>query len=99
MRTLTKTEYKKVINKKILITGLYCGRSVEEAEEDDELYEHLKEIKNDYVKGNLGIFNADAEMAYNFLKYEDIEELANIDDLYGSYDENMKDINDHFGKY
>ena len=102
MKKLKKTEYNKIVKARILITGLYCGRNVEEAEDDDELYEHLKDIKTDYKKGVLTTFNADAEIAYNYLKYEydqnfDID--FGIDDLYGSYEENMKDINNHFGRF
>ncbi|QFS18899.1 hypothetical protein FHP22_15770 (plasmid) [Acinetobacter indicus] len=104
MRKLSKTTYNKIVKAKILQTGLYNGRSVEEAEIDDELYEHLVDIKSDYKKGVLTAFNADAEMAYNFLKYEedyadDLDIDFGIDDLYGSYDDNMKAIKTHFGKY
>lgn len=104
MKKLKKPEYIKTVKAKILQTGLYNGRSVEEAEIDDELYEHLKDIKQDYKKGVLTAFNADAEMAYNFLKYEDqtnedFDLDYGIDDLYGSYNDNMNDINDHFGKF
>lgn len=104
MRKLSKTTYNKIVKAKILQTGLYNGRSVEEAEIDDELYEHLVDIKSDYKKGILTAFNADAEMAYNFLKYEedyadDLDIDFGIDDLYGSYDDNMKAIKTHFGKY
>ena len=43
-------------------------------------------------------------MAYNFLKYEneyldDLDIDYGIDDLYGSYDDNMQDIKTHFGDY
>ena len=43
-------------------------------------------------------------MAYNYLKYEeeyadDLDIDYGIDDLYGSYDDNMQDINTHFGNY
>lgn len=104
MRKLSKTTYNKIVKAKILQTGLYNGRSVEEAEIDDELYEHLQDIKSDYKKGVLTAFNADAEMAYNYLKYEDeyndgLDIDYGIDDLYGSYDDNMKAIKTHFGKY
>lgn len=104
MRKLSKTTYNKLVKAKILQTGLYNGRSVEEAEIDDELYEHLVDIKSDYKKGVLTAFNADAEMAYNYLKYEDeyndgLDIDYGIDDLYGSYDDNMKAIKTHFGKY
>ena len=104
MKKLSKTTYNKIVKAKILQTGLYNGRSVEEAEIDDELYEHLVDIKSDYKKGVLTAFNADAEMAYNYLKYEedyadDLDIDFGIDDLYGSYDDNMKAIKTHFGAY
>lgn len=104
MKKLSKTAYNKLVKAKILQTGLYCGRNVEEAEIDDELFEHLSDIKLDYKKGALTAFNVDAEMAYNFLKYEDqanddLDIDFGIDDLYGSYDDNMKDIKTHFGNY
>lgn len=102
MKKLKKTEYNKIVKAKILITGLYCGRNVDEAEDDNELYEHIQDIKADYKKDVLTTFNADAEIAYNYLKYEydqnfDID--FGIDDLYGSYEENRKDINNHFGRF
>ena len=104
MKKLSKKEYNNIVKAKILQTGLYNGRSVEEAELDDELYEHLQDIKSDYKKGVLTDFNADAEMAFNFLKYEneyadDLDIDFGIDDLYGSYDDNMKAIKTHFGSY
>ena len=104
MKKLTKTAYNKIVKAKILQTGLYNGRSVEEAEIDDELYEHLVDIKSDYKKGVLTAFNADAEIAYNYLKYEeeyadDLDIDFGIEDLYGSYDDNMKAIKTHFGAY
>ena len=104
MKKLSKTAYNKLVKTKILQTGLYNGRSVEEADIDDELYEHLVDIKSDYKKGVLTAFNADAEMAYNYLKYEedyadDLDIDFGIDDLYGSYDDNMKAIKTHFGAY
>lgn len=104
MKKLSKKEYNNIVKAKILQTGLYNGRSVEEAEIDDELYEHLVDIKSDYKKGVLTAFNADAEMAYNFLKYEneyadDLDIDYGIDDLYGSFDDNMKAIKTHFGAY
>lgn len=104
MKKLSKKEYTKIVNTKILCTGLYNGRSVEEAEIDDDLYEHLQEIKRDFKKGTLTAFNADAEIAHNFLKYEDqandnFDLDFKMDDLYGSELDNMQDINDHFGKY
>lgn len=96
---LTKTAYNKLVKAKILQTGLYNGRSVEEGEDDNELLYHLQEIKQDYNKGLISLINADAEMAFNFLKFIDDDYEADIDDLYGSYSENMQDINDHFGNY
>ncbi|TCB55553.1 hypothetical protein [Acinetobacter terrae] len=104
MKKLTKTEYNKIVKAKILQTGLYNGRHVEEAEIDDELYAHLDEIRQDYKKGVLTAFNADAEIAFNYLKYEneydqDLDIDFGIDDLYGSYTDNMKDIKTHFGSY
>ena len=104
MKKLSKKEYNNIVKAKILQTGLYNGRSVEEAEIDDELFEHLSDIKQDYKKGVLTAFNADAEMAYNYLKYEedyadDLDIDFGIDDLYGSYDDNMKEIKTHFGAY
>lgn len=99
MKKLTKTAYNKIIKAKILQTGLYNGVNVDAAEVDDQLYEHLQEIKQDYKKGSLTLINADAEMATNFLKFEDEDFEADIDDLYGSYTENLSDINDHFRGY
>lgn len=104
MKKLSKTAYNKLVKAKILQTGLYNGRNVEEAEIDDELFEHLSDIKLDYQKGFLTAFNADTEMAYNHLKYEDqanegLDIDFGIDDLYGSYDDNMRDIKTHFGNY
>lgn len=104
MKKLTKSEYNKIIKAKILVTGLYNGRSVEEAQDDNELLYHLKDIKRDYKKGVITLFNADAEMAHNFLKFEDeysddLDIDFGIDDLYGSYDDNMKAIKTHFGNY
>lgn len=99
MKKLTKSEYNKIIKAKILVTGLYNGRSGDEAEDDDLLYDHLKDIKRDYKKGVITLFNADAELAHNFLKFEDEDFEADIDDLYGSYTENLSDINNHFRGY
>ncbi|NNH78310.1 hypothetical protein HLH17_11640 [Acinetobacter sp. ANC 5380] len=104
MKKLTKTAYNKIVKAKILQTGLFNGQHVESAEVDDELYEHLQDIKSDYKKGVLTAFNADAEMAFNYLKYEneydqDLDIDFGIDDLYGSYSDNMKDIKTHFGNY
>lgn len=103
MKKLSKTTYNKLVRAKILQTGLYNGRNVEEAEIDDELYEHLAEIENDYKKGILTAFNADAEMAYNFLKFEDVSNEYDLDfdqdDLYGSNIDNMNDIKTYFGEF
>ena len=70
MRKLSKTTYNKLVKAKILQTGLYNGRSVEEAEIDDELYEHLVDIKSDYKEGVLTAFNADAEIAFDLQPYK-----------------------------
>lgn len=104
MKKLIKTAYNKIVKAKILQTGLYNGRHVEEAEIDDELFEHLQDIKADYKKGVLTAFNADAEIAFNYLKHEnecahDLDVDYGIDDLYGSYSDNMKDIKTHFENY
>ena len=104
MKKLSKTAYNKLVKAKILNTGLYNGRSVEEAEICDELYEHLQDIKQDYKNGIYTAFNADAEMAFNYFKHEndykeDLDFYFGIDDLYGSYDDNMKAIKTHFGSY
>ncbi len=104
MKRLSKTTYNKIVKAKVLQTGLYNGRNVEEAEVDDELFEHLQDIKQDYKKGVLTAFNADAEIAFNYFKYEDeyadnLDFDFGIDDLYGSYDDNMKAIKTHFGSY
>ena len=51
MKKLSKTTYNKIVKAKILNTGLYNGRHVEEAEIDDELLNHLDEIRYDYREG------------------------------------------------
>ena len=58
--------------------------------------------KRNKQKGELTLFNADAEIAVNYLKFEDayLDDLHtdySSDDFYGSYDDNMKDIKTHFG--
>lgn len=70
MKKLSKKEYNNIVKAKILQTGLYNGRSVEEADIDDELYEHLSEIRQDYKKGVLTAFNADAEIAFDLQPYK-----------------------------
>ena len=104
MKKLSKKEYNNIVKAKILQTGLYNGRSVEEADIDDELLNHLDEIRYDYREGIFTAFNADAHIAYNYFKYEneyadDLDIDYGIDDLYGSYDDNMQDIKTHFGNY
>ena len=47
MKKLSKKEYNNIVKAKILQTGLYNGRSVEEADIDDELYAHLDEIRHE----------------------------------------------------
>lgn len=102
MKKLTKTTYNNIVKAKVLQTGLFNGRNVEEAEIDDELYAHLQEIRQDYKKGILTAFNLDAEIAYNYFKYkynDDLDIDFGIDDLYGSYLENINDINTHFENF
>lgn len=103
MKKLSKKEYNSIVKTKILNTGLYNGKNVDAAEVDDELYEHLQEIKQDYKEGVLTAFNADAHIAFNYFKNEEINNNIDfdfdIDDLYGSFEENMKDIKTHFGKF
>lgn len=70
MKKLSKTTYNKIVKSKVLQTGLYNGRNVEEAEVDDELFEHLQDIKQDYKKGVLTAFNADAEIAFDLQPYK-----------------------------
>lgn len=70
MKKLSKKEYNNIVKAKILQTGLYNGRSVEEADIDDELYAHLNDIKQDYKKGVLTAFNADAEIAFDLQPYK-----------------------------
>lgn len=55
MKKLKKSEYTKIVKSQILCTSLYNGRNVDEAYIDDELYEHLIEIKADYIKRMLNI--------------------------------------------
>ena len=103
MKKLSKKEYNNIVKAKILQTGLYNGRSVEEADIDDELYAHLDEIRQDYKKGVLTAFNADAEIAYNFLKYEN-EYADDLDIDFGNYgyldnDDYTVDLKIFLGKY
>ena len=103
MKKLSKTTYNKIVKAKILNTGLYNGRHVEEAEICDELYEHLQDIKQDYKKGVLTAFNADAEIAYNYFKHEnDYKEDLDFD--FGNYgyldnDDYTVDLKIFLGKY
>lgn len=55
MKKLKKSEYTKIVKSQIFCTGLYNGRNADEAYIDDELYEHLIEIKADYIKRMLNI--------------------------------------------
>ncbi|MGE8646218.1 hypothetical protein [Acinetobacter vivianii] len=102
MKKLSKKEYNKIVKQNILNTGLYNGRHVDEGDYDDELYEHLQEISQDHEKGVLTAFNADAEIAFNYFRNEESDN-NNLDfDFhidYGSHEENMNDINTHFGKF
>lgn len=99
MNKLTKHEYNEIIKAQVITTGVYKGRLIREAEEDSELYYYLQEIKNEYRKGVLTRTNADSQMAKGFFQYSDDDDLADIDDLYGSYNENMNEISHHFGGY
>lgn len=103
MKNLTKTAYNKIVKAKILQTGEYNGVNVDAAEVDDLLYSHLQDIKQDFKKGVLTLFNADAEIAFNYLKYEEVSDDYELDldqdDLYGSYNDNMQDIKTHFEAY
>ena len=49
MKKLSKTTYNKIVKSKVLQTGLYNGRNVEEAEIDDELFEHLGFVAQTYL--------------------------------------------------
>ena len=92
MKKLSKTTYNKIVKAKILNTGLYNGRHVEEAEICDELYEHLQDIKQDYKKGVLTAFNADAHIAYNYFKYEDSDYTSDDFNIYLDNDDYTNDL-------
>ncbi|MBD0441328.1 hypothetical protein Q4195_18780 [Acinetobacter baumannii] len=53
MTKLTKKEYKELVNENILLTGQFKGRSVLEAESDNELYFYLEEIKQEFKSRTL----------------------------------------------
>jgi hypothetical protein len=53
MTKLTKKAYKELVKANILLTGQYQGRSVLEAETDNDLYFYLEEIKGEYQSRNL----------------------------------------------
>lgn len=86
-------EFNNLVKTQILSTGTYKGRSVTDAEDDSELYYYLSEIKKEYIKGRYTLINADSKMALDFIKTIDIDFEADIDDFYGSKEENMKAIN------
>lgn len=88
---LTKTAYNKLVKAKILQTGLYNGRSVEEAEDDDALYEYLKSIELDYRTDSFTTANVDAQIARNFLKYENVYN-SNDFDIYLDNDDYLNDL-------
>lgn len=48
MAKLTKKEYKDLVKTNILLTGQYQGRSVLEAELDNDLYFYLEELKGEF---------------------------------------------------
>lgn len=93
MKKLSKKEYNNIVKSKILQTGLYNGRSVEEADIDDELLSHLDEIRYDYREGVLTAFNADAHIAYNYFKYEDSDFKSDDFNLYLDNDDFTDDLN------
>lgn len=53
MTKLTKKEYKELVKANILLTGQYRGRSVLEAESDNDLYFYLDEIKGEFISRTL----------------------------------------------
>lgn len=53
MTKLTKKEYKELVKENILLTGQFKGRSVLEAESDNDLYFYLEEIKGEYQSRTL----------------------------------------------
>lgn len=94
---LSKSEYNDIVKAQILTTGDYKGVHVAQAEEDSELYYYLQAIKDEYKRNTYTKINADSQIAKEFLQYTDDSDFpADLDDLYGTYNENMNDINDHF---
>lgn len=93
---MKSTEFKKIVKTKILQTGIYKGRNIQEAEDDSELYYYLSEIKKEYTNKKYTLTNADSKMALDFLQdlSDDLE--FDLEDLYGSQQENMNDINEYF---
>ncbi len=92
MKKLSKTTYNKIVKAKILNTGLYNGRHVEEADIDDELLNHLDEIRYDYREGIFTAFNADAHIAYNYFKYEDSDYTSDDFNIYLDNDDYTNDL-------
>ena len=92
MKKLSKTTYNKIVKAKILNTGLYNGRNVEEADIDDELLNHLDEIRYDYREGIFTAFNADAHIAYNYFKYEDSDYTSDDFNIYLDNDDYTNDL-------
>ena len=92
MKKLSKTTYNKIVKAKILNTGLYNGRHVEEADIDDELLNHLDEIRYDYREGIFTAFNADAHIAYNSFKYEDSDYTSDDFNIYLDNDDYTNDL-------
>ena len=92
MKKLSKSSYNKIVKAKILNTGLYNGRHVEEADIDDELLNHLDEIRYDYREGIFTAFNADAHIAYNYFKYEDSDYTSDDFNIYLDNDDYTNDL-------
>ena len=92
MKKLSKKQYVHIVKAKILQTGLYNGRSVEEADIDDELLNHLDEIRYDYREGIFTAFNADAHIAYNYFKYEDSDYTSDDFNIYLDNDDYTNDL-------